>query len=164
MFRPGDHYLLSLRQSRLRFPRPGDRYRFGWVCGCHATITPARRPSKPTLGAGTGFPLVRATLLLTSSPVDEPVYWAISEDPLIDRYAHPCRPPRGMTMPWPTEPSNRRFRTRRSVFGHGLDCLSEGLDLGPTDIRRPIGRQSSPSPAVASKHCTRRKDRGRWPP
>ena len=47
----------------------------------HAAIGPARRPSNSTLVAETVFALVRAALLLTSSPVDEPVYWAISESP-----------------------------------------------------------------------------------
>ena len=55
-------------------------------------------------------------------------------------------------MPWSTKPSNRRF---------GSIISARGSTLG-FPHRRPIGRQSSPSPAAQSKP-SRRKDRRRWP-
>ena len=80
--------------------------------------------------AGTGFALIRATLLLTSSPADEPVYWAISESPpkKIDTRVHGVH--REDDYARVHEAVKSPISDRYGVPGHTLDDLSEGFDLG----------------------------------
>ena len=132
------------------------------VCGCHATIGPARRPSNSTLVAETVFALVRAALLLTSSPVDEPVYWAISESPLIDRYARPRCPPRGMTMPESTKPSNRRFRFVKE-FPVMASIISASVYTARESAVRSVSRSKTWPEVLTQLAIKTRDERGSIP-